>query len=295
MSKDIQPLGRGKGSSAGPVLSTPIPHLQSLSFHPCQCKDAHRLGSRRQEHLGARIGRGAGGEDVVHEEKAPPRHDLTVRHGEGVADVRTPGIRIPLLGRRRSQASERTAEHRQSMAQSHAARQNLRLVEPAPQTAPPVERDRHQPIPRPDEEMLGRLLGQEPGQVAQQAEASAVLGEEDGCPGDAPLPIAEHRPRQREVIFPFTAALAQGAQHSLDPPGSGERPAATQATPHRHPFQGIPASPTQGTPTATIQRLLAGVTGRGENQMQAGRQEVAEDRTAGLFLSGGRTHGLVAP
>ena len=130
------------------------------------------------------------------------------------------------------------------MASPHAVRQNVRLVESVPQAAPPVERHRHEPIPRSDVQVLGRLLGQEVGQVPKQAEASAVFGEQDGCPGDAPLPIAEHRSRQREVIIPFTAALAEGPQRSLGPPGTGERPAATQAAPCRHPFQGIPAPPT---------------------------------------------------
>ena len=181
------------------------------------------------------------------------------------------------------------------MAPPHGARQNLRLVESAPQTAPPVERHRHQPIPRRDEEMLGRLLGQELGQVPQQAEPSAVLGEEDGCPGDAPLPIAEHRSRQCEVVIRFTAALAEGAHRSFGPPWSRERPAATQAAFYRHPLQGIPASPTQGAPAAPVEGPLAGVTGRREDKMQAGRQDVSKDNAARVSVSGRRSHGLGAP
>lgn len=113
-----------------------------------------------------------------------------------------------------------------------------------------------------------------------------MLCQQDGCAGDAAVPVPKNRPSDPEVVASLAAALAQGSLCACRSGRIGEGPATVRTAVRRHALQRSPTSPAQIAHVLEIQGMVTGAAGRGEDDVQAGGGNLVEPEPAQGRISG---------
>ncbi len=147
----------------------------TLSFDTGKRVDTDLCGARGEEGPGALAGGGAGGKDIVNQQKLFILHAIGPRDGERPLDVVLPFSPTPALGLRGSNPFEHAPVNVKTEAAPDLPRQERRLVKTSRTLPPAMERNRNQQIKFAGIEQTSGRLDHQTTQMTAKCTATAVL------------------------------------------------------------------------------------------------------------------------